>query len=212
MEGFILEEEDRFAKLKEPDGKDLTSGFMQFAEEFLTNKKGDRQHNPSVNSCLVRIPGTINSKCGQEVKLIQRRDDQRPAIQYLLRDFRIWLINRRLEQSRSAKKTRSPNSNSTTIRWIERLLQTPLDDYRKYVIWRILAPYLINSRKYSADEASSVIKNWLDKCRSLRQLDFSPNYLIKHNINSARRGSFLPTSLNNLKIENRYLYNILAKI
>jgi hypothetical protein len=32
-----------------------------------------------------------------------------------------------------------------------------------------------------------VIKNWLDKCRSLRQLDFSPNYLIKHNINSARR-------------------------
>jgi hypothetical protein len=48
MEGFVLEEEDRFAKLKEPDGKDLTSGFMQFAEEFLTNKKGDRQHNPSV--------------------------------------------------------------------------------------------------------------------------------------------------------------------
>jgi hypothetical protein len=97
MEGFILEEEDRFARLKEPGVKDLTSGFMQFAEEFLTNKKGDRQHNPSVNSCLVRIPGTINSKCGQEVKLIQRWDDQRPAIQYLLRDFRIWLINQRLK-------------------------------------------------------------------------------------------------------------------
>lgn len=31
MDGFILEEEDRFAKLREPDGKDLTSKFMQFS-------------------------------------------------------------------------------------------------------------------------------------------------------------------------------------
>jgi len=35
------------------------------AEGFLTKKKGDRQHRPSINSCLVRIPGTIISKCGQ---------------------------------------------------------------------------------------------------------------------------------------------------
>ncbi|MGA7898979.1 MAG: hypothetical protein WCA39_08985 [Nitrososphaeraceae archaeon] len=34
-EGFILEEEERFARLKEPDGKDLTSNFIQFAEEFF---------------------------------------------------------------------------------------------------------------------------------------------------------------------------------
>jgi len=67
MEGFILEEEERFARFADSVGKDLTSKFMQFAEEFLTNKKGDPQHNPSVYSCLVRIPGTINSKCGQEV-------------------------------------------------------------------------------------------------------------------------------------------------
>jgi hypothetical protein len=71
MNGFILEEEDRFARYAEPDGKDLTSKFMQFAEEFLTNKKGDSQHNPTINSCLVRVPGTINSKCGQEVKIIR---------------------------------------------------------------------------------------------------------------------------------------------
>ncbi len=78
-------------------------------------------------------------------------------------------------------------------------------------MWRILAPYLTNVRKCSADEASNIIRNWLDKCRNLRQLDFSPNYLIKHNINSAMRGGFLPISLDNLKIENRYLYNVLNK-
>ena len=51
-----------------PDEKDLTSKFMEFAEDFLTNKKGDPQHNPTINSCLVRIPGTINSKYNGEVK------------------------------------------------------------------------------------------------------------------------------------------------
>jgi hypothetical protein len=98
MNGFVLEEEDRFARLREPDGKDQTSKFMQFAEEFLANKKGDPQHNPSVNSCLVRVPGTMNSKCAQEVKVIQRWDGQRPAINYLLRDFRRWLINEKIMQ------------------------------------------------------------------------------------------------------------------
>ena len=92
MEGFILEEEEVFAKFIEQNGKDLTSKFMQFAKDFLTNGKADHHHNPSINSCLVRIPGSINSKCGQVVRIIQRWDGQRPAINYLLRDFRRWLI------------------------------------------------------------------------------------------------------------------------
>lgn len=94
---------------------------------------------------------------------------------------------------------------------MEKLLQTPLDDYRKFVVWRILAPYPINIRKCSSDEASNVIRNWLDRCRNLRQLDFSPNYMIKHNCNSAKRCGYLPISLEKLKIENTYLYNVLAR-
>src|SRR4249920_2603093 len=120
---------------------------MLFAEEFLTNKKGDPQHNPTVNSCLVRVPGTINSKCGQVVKIIQRWDGQRPAIKYLLRGFRRWLIDKKLEQlrlSKNGRKARAPTINSTKIWWIEKLLQTPVDDYRKFAVWRILAPYVIN--------------------------------------------------------------------
>jgi hypothetical protein len=57
-----------------------------------------------------------------------------------------------------------------------KLLQTPVDDYRKFVVWCILAPYLINIRKCSADEAYNLIKNWLDKCSQLRSLDFNSNY------------------------------------
>ena len=169
MDGFILEEEERFARLREPDGKDLTSKFMQFAEEFLTNKKGDPQHNPTINSCLVRIPGTINSKCGQAVKIIRRWDGQRPAIKYLLRDFRRWLINENMKQRLTDRmRARTQEANPKTILRIEKLLQTPLDDYRKFAVWRILAPYLINIRKCSSDEAFGIIRNWLDRCSSLR--------------------------------------------
>jgi hypothetical protein len=126
---------------------------------------------------LVRIPGTINSKCAQEVKIIQRWDGQRPAIQYLLRPFRRWLIDEKLERSKYAKRARAQTTNSSKISWIEKLLQTPIDDYRKFVLWRILVPYLINIRKYSPDEASGTIKYWLDKCSQLKRLQFSPNYI-----------------------------------
>lgn len=97
------------------------------------------------------------------------------------------------------------------IPWIEKLLQTPLVDYRKFVVWRILSPYLITIKKYSVEEASNEIKNWLDKCGKLRPLDFNSNHTIKYNINSAKRSGYLPISLQKLKIENAYLYKVLAK-
>ena len=109
-----------------------------------------------------------------------------------------------------SKRARTKPANPTTISWIEKLLQTPLNDYRKFVVWRILSPNLINIRKCSVDEAFSILKNWLYKCSKLRSLDFNPNYMIKYNINSAKKG-YLPISLENLKIENTYLYNVFAK-
>ena len=92
--------------------------------------------------------------------------------------------------------------NPTTISLIEKLLQTPLDDYRKFVIWL---------RECSADESYNVIKNWLDKCSKLRSLDFNPNYAIKNNIKFATRSGYLPISLRKLKADNTYLYNVLAR-
>ena len=78
-------------------------------------------------------------------------------------------------------------------------------------MWCILAPYLINIRKCSADDASKIIKDWLDRRNQLRRLDFSSNYMIKYNIDSSIRSEYLPISLEKLKTENTYLYNVLAK-
>jgi hypothetical protein len=211
MEGFLLEEEERFARLVDPAGKDLTSRFMQFAEDYLTNKKGDPQHNPTVNSCLVRIPGSINSKCGQIVEIVQRWDDQRPAINYLLREFRRWLIDEKIEErrmlnSRMAHTHTQAINSSSTIWWIEKLLQTPIDDRRKYAVWHILIPYLINIRKLAGDDAYNTIRSWLDKCNTLRRLDFNPNHIIRRNIITVRRGGYRPISFGKLKTENTHLY------
>jgi hypothetical protein len=217
LEGFVLEDVDIFAEFVGPNEKDLTSKFMQFAEDYLTNKKEDPQHNPTVNSCLVRIPGTINSKCNEEVKVIQKWDGNKPPINYLLRDFRRRVINEKIEQQKISSKVRgrksvgpSPSRNKTTILWIEKLLQTPVDDYRKFAIWRILAPYLVNIKGSSTESALSMIRDWLNKCNSLRQLDFNPNYIVKYNINSAKTAGYLPISLDKLNTENKYLYRILT--
>jgi hypothetical protein len=49
-------------------------------------------------------------------------------------------------------------------------LQTPIGDYRKNAVSLILAPYLINIKKLSSDDAFNIIKEWLDKCNEIRRL------------------------------------------
>ena len=106
--------------------------FIQFAEEYFTDYTADRLHNPTVKSCLVRIPGSLNSKCvakGQdaEIKTIQKWDGNRPSIHPLLRDFNIWLIQKRIGDIEKLKKntkfqmTVSESQERTnTIKWIEK--------------------------------------------------------------------------------------------
>jgi hypothetical protein len=77
------------------------------------------------------------------------------------------LIEQFLEQRKHNEKT-----GDNIILWIEKLLKTPIPDHRKYCIWRILAPYLINVKHLSFDEAFDIIDKWLDRCNNLEKLDF----------------------------------------
>ena len=219
ISGFILEEIDRFACYSDPNKKDLTSRLMQFAEDFFTEKKGDPQHRPTIKSCLIRIPGTINSKCNQEVKIVQRWDGVRPPIQYLLRDYRTWLvsekINDKLEEKRSWRYRNSENTHhnwTNIIPWIEKLLQTPIEDHRKYALWRIVIPYLFNIKKMSDSEVISIVRMWLDNCAKLRSLDFNPNHLIRYNVRNSNKSRYLPISFEKLRIENNGLHDIISRI
>ena len=192
---------------------------MQFAEDFFTEKKSDSQHRPSVKSCLIRIPGTLNSKYNQEVEIVQIWNGVRSPIQYVLRDFRTWLvsekINDKLVEKRSwkYKSSKSTHHNWTSIiPWLEKLLQTPIEDHRKYSLWRIIFPYLFNIKKMQDSEVISIVQMWLDNCAKLRPLDFNPNYLIRQNIRNSNKNRYLPISFEKLRTENNELYDIICRI
>jgi Primase X len=221
VSGFILEEYETFYEFTKYLDKDLTSIFIQFAEEYFTNYTADRLHNPTVKSCLVRIPASLNSKCvikGQdaEVKIIQKWDGSRPPIQLLLRPFRIWLTQKRIDNMEQLKKQEKfqmtvyrSQESANTIKWIEKgILEHPLSDHRKYIIWRILSPYLLNVKKLPKEEAYSVMKEWLDKCDKVEKLNFNPKIKIKDGLKDASKGYF-PISMEKLKEENRQLYDLI---
>jgi hypothetical protein len=110
VSGSILEEYETFYEFTKYLEKDLTSLFIQFAKQYFTDNTADRQHNPTVKSCLLRIPGSLNSKYmvskGQDpkAKIIQKWDGNSPSISPLLRHFRRWLIQKRIDDIEELKK------------------------------------------------------------------------------------------------------------
>ena len=110
---------------------------------------------------MLRIPGSYNSKLidfsgtGEiapseaELRIIQTWNVVRPSIKPMLTDFYIYLADAKIKEIQQRgqagrKRTMYINynhlSNATTISWIKTLLETPICDYRKYAIWRILVP------------------------------------------------------------------------
>jgi Primase X len=207
VSGFILEEYEIFYKFTKYIDKDLTSMFIQFAEEYFTDYTADRLHNPTVKSCLVRIPGSLNSKCiskgeDAEVKTIQKWDGIRPPVQPMLTPFKIWLTQKRIDDIEELKKQEKKHAKfqmmvsksqerTNVIKWIEKgILEQPLPDHRKYIIWRILSPYLLNVKKLTKEEAYSVMKEWLDKCDKLEKLNFNPKIKIKDGFKGGKQRIF----------------------
>jgi hypothetical protein len=96
------------------------------------------------------------------------------------------------------------------IKWIEKgILENTLADHRKYIIWRVLSPYLLNVRKLPREETYSVMKDWLDKCDKLERLNFDGKSKIKEGLKGASKG-YYPISLEKLKEENKTLYDIVT--
>ena len=122
----------------------------------------------------------------------------------------------RRRKNKRSRNYRKPYSNTNlcysctnTIQWIEKLLQTPLADHRKYSIWRVLIPYLCNIKNLLDDDVANILQNWLCKCNVMRTLDFNMQYLIKQNTRNGRKCRYLPISFHNLKSENQGLYEII---
>jgi hypothetical protein len=115
VDAFVLEEENEFARFSYPSRK-----FIQFSEEFLSNKKADPCHTKglSFKNCMIRIPGSFNSKDGkEEVKIIQRWNGFRPSIKPLLYRFDLYLlISKSNELHKHKQKCYEPRVFSTDWR------------------------------------------------------------------------------------------------
>ncbi len=213
-----------FNKYAEELNQNLTTLFMRFSAWYFSDGKSDPNHNPSSKSCLLRVPGTINSKYknivtivenGQQkaVKLDNIQEIKEQKHEHILFKFEDWLIQQeidiklRLLKTSKRKKERYFTSGSG-IPWINNLLDIPLDDFRHYCLWRILIPYLVNVKGVDDfKEITDILSPWLNKCNSLRRLSFNPSTTIRSMLKSV--GNYRPLSLNKLKDENETLYELI---
>ena len=214
IDAVILEELSQFEQFENPSSK-----FLRFVERYLTNEKSDPAHNPSFKSCMLRIPGSTNSKCelrNNTVEIIQKWDGYRPPISLLFESFHAYLLDQKYNELKLQKRLQkrygfNAGEPNNSVHWIEILLETPIDDYRKNTVGLILAPYLINIRDLPYDAAYEKIKDWLEKCKNKRHLDSNFDRLIKMALLIAIKKQRLPMKLATLGNKNNNLYLLLRK-
>ncbi len=187
---------------------DLTTEFMRYAAKYFTNNQKDPKHNPSTKSCLVRVPETINSKYNFSVEIRQKWDGKEADASIIASYFRDSLVQRKYEQEKK-KSGKVSYTRVNKIGWIEKLLETPLADNRKYCLWKILIPYLTNIKKLPKYEIVSILTEWLDKCDKIKRIDFRSRSKIEDNLRNVK--NYLPISLDNLKEDNFELYKTLKR-
>jgi hypothetical protein len=173
----------------------------------------------------LRVPGTINSKYGNTISITQKGDEEsiqldniqdieKKGFDHIIRKFENWLIQQKLnnkiqELKLSKQKNFIRNERIREIKWIERLLQTPMDDKRYFCLWKILIPYLVNIKGLSDYiDIYNILIKWLDMCNELRRLSFEPKRTIKIILKGVR--GFRPLSPNTLKKDNIQVYDTLA--
>jgi hypothetical protein len=95
--------------------------------------------------------------------------------------------------------------------WMEKLLQTPIPDWRQNTIELILSRYLVNIKHFSFEESYAIIKDWLDRCNLAAPLQRGVNYdhVIRIELQNAIKSGRLPMSKNRVKEMLPELYQIL---
>ncbi len=85
---------DYYTKWSEDPNKE----FLRFLERFLCPRADPEHYNHvSVNNCLLRVPGSVNSKTTADVRILQKWNGVRPTIKYVYGDFLAYLVDKRHE-------------------------------------------------------------------------------------------------------------------
>ena len=206
ISAVVLEDIKEFTNIEQ-----VSTKFLRFAEWYLSSGKSDPAHNSTVslNNCMLRVPGTYNSKNNASVEIIKKWDYNRPKITLLLGSFCAYLKDQKLKELKhfELNSAREASSVSENIPWIDRILQTSVSDGRKYCIWRIVVPYLINRRHMPVEQSRNTVIGWLNRCAKIAKLDFVSSsridYALKH------VGKYGPVYPETLRKEHDALYELL---
>ncbi|MPZ07284.1 MAG: hypothetical protein GEU26_12860 [Nitrososphaeraceae archaeon] len=193
----------------------MSESFLPFAKNYLSNNQADKGNYPNFASIFLRVPGSINMKMKFGVAEIVQMEyewsydkdsiasfgDLHPSTK-LFYDFMHYMrlvAGRQLER-KYRFKPRTVNRGSI-YKSIEFLHDIAISDYRKRVLWLILAPYAVNVRKMRSENAFIWIKQWANKCN--QTYPFEPGYNIDQKIDYyitlAEGNGHFPLSLDNLK-------------
>jgi hypothetical protein len=213
---------------------DLFKEILRFAKNFLSNGKADLHFNPSLESCLLRIPGSLNGKFldnrdkrlsgNFRVKVLKRWNGVRaPITREFIEDFKTYLEQKITEQENELENNNNKNNyatdnnntkndNNRRIEWIEKLLfWTPVKDGRKKIVELVLAPYLVHIKKLSNEESYEIINRWLQQCDSIRKLDFDIKERVNAAIKNTNKKNIGPMRYITLKERYRDLYFLISR-
>ena len=87
---------EQMSKSKKVIIKEPSKEFLRFAEWYLSNGKCDNEHNKTVsfNNCMLRIPGSFNSKNNVQVRVVQKWNGTFKVSTHLLYDkFFAYIVN-----------------------------------------------------------------------------------------------------------------------
>ncbi|MEM4099045.1 MAG: DNA primase noncatalytic subunit PriX [Candidatus Micrarchaeaceae archaeon] len=83
--------------------------------------------------------------------------------------------------------------------WIERLLNTPLPDFRHRIVNIVLAPYLVNVKRLSEEQAAEIISKYIERCKELNPNTNITESYIKYQCSYSKKRGLKPLSLKRAK-------------
>jgi hypothetical protein len=99
--------------------------------------------------------------------------------------------------------------NLKRYEWIENLLNKSVDDGRHRILWLIIAPYLVNVKGLSIEEAEGIALEYLERCNEVRRVEGNLRGLARYYVKYAKDRMLKPISLSKLREDHPELYEII---
>lgn len=110
-------------------------------------------------------------------------------------------------------RVRAEKRTPASYGWIEKLLQHPISDGRHRVLWHVLAPFLINTKKLPPEIAEQVLREYFEKCAALKPLEPSRSQFlrdIRNYVRVAQRDGYPPWRLQTIERKDPQLFEIIG--